>query len=227
MDPMIEVVKPGYEWSVMSLENFEYLEEHIECCGRVCYKSEDRITRGSAEKFVGRICRNNHESVLEHATATAFIICSRACSHQLVRHRLGSYSQESMRYVNYGNDGALKVVCPPSIGLEPGVYDCLDGLPIGKAYHWLSHMEACFAEYKAELDAGVRPGDARYVLPNATKTELAVTFNIRQWRHFFKTRCDSHAQWEIRDIATDMCTSLSRQYPAMFGDILEEENATS
>lgn len=216
---MITVVEPTYYWPETSLNMFPFLMEHVERCGRICYKSEDRITGGSAEKFVERICRSGHESVLEHASLTAIVICSRACSHQLVRHRIAAYSQESMRYVNYGKHDSLKVICPPSIGLAPGDYSV--GNPnddwTGRQNRWVGQIERAYGEYKRELVEGVRPEDARYVLPNATKTELAVTFNLRQWRHIFQQRAlNKHAQWEIRNIFLAILEDLSERMPSVF-----------
>lgn len=233
---MITIVQPHYYWPETTKDAFPSMLEHLERCGRICYKSEDLITKDSANKFVERICRNRHESVLEHCTATAIIVCSRACSHQLVRHRIAAYSQESMRYVNYGKKSSLQVICPPSIGIEPGDYVAENyenaGWLVwknGKQWNgplrqrlWIVQMEDAYSEYLAEVKEGVPPGDARFVLPNACKTEVATTYNLRQWRHYFRTRCDKHAQWEIRGIATAILTDMAERLPAVFSDIYEE-----
>ncbi len=223
---MITIVKPRFYWPQTTVDMFPHLLEHVERCGRICYKSEDKITNDSANKFVEKICKNQHESVLEHFSVTAIVICSRACSHQIVRHRIGTYSQESMRFVNYGKDNTLQVVCPPSIGLEPGDYSTAPGGTIfidgtrfqvrNVRYSWLKQIESAYEEYRHELADGVRPEDARYVLPNATKTELAVTYNIRSWKHFFKMRCSSKAQWEIREIAIAIQDDLRSRFPGVF-----------
>lgn len=227
---MITVVKPRFYWPKTILKMMPFLMEHIERCGRICYRSEDKITEDSAARFVKMINKSGHHSVLEHFNLTAIVVCSRACSHQLVRHRIAAYSQESMRFCNYGKDDSLKVICPPSIGLEPGDYIIEnDGLwrngilyipPLcpGKLTKWVGLIDSAYQEYKAELINGVKAEDARYVLPNATKTELAVTYNVRQWKHFFKMRCDKHAQWEIRGIATSIQDDLNQRFPAVFGD---------
>jgi thymidylate synthase (FAD) len=227
MVAMIEVVEPGFYWPDTTCAMFKYLTRHVERCGRICYKSEDKITKSSAKKFVRNICRNRHESVLEHASLTAIMIGSRAFSHQLVRHRIAAYSQESMRYVNYGKVDALKVICPKRIGLKPGVYGRYTGVKSARQCGWLANQEACYAEYLRELDDGVPPEDARYSLPISCKTEVAVTYNLRQWRHFLKIRTDSHAQWEIRDIATAICKQLKHDMPEVFADILEDTDAES
>jgi thymidylate synthase (FAD) len=241
---MITIIKPHFYWPETTVEMFPYIMEHIERCGRICYKSEDKITDDSAEKFVANICRNRHESVLEHCTVTAIVVCSRACSHQLVRHRIAAYSQESQRYCDYGKKSSLQVICPQSLDIDPGDYDAeywddgwqisKDGkqfkLPLGidrrskmRQRQWIISIDCAYSEYKAELTEGIPPGDARYVLPNATKTELAVTFNLRQWRHVFQERAlNRHAQWEIRGIFSDILVELKEYLPAVFCDLEKE-----
>jgi len=409
---MITVIEPSFYWPATTLQMFPLVMEHIERCGRVCYKSEDRITPISMTRFVEMICKNGHESVLEHASLTAIIVCSRACSHQLVRHRIAAYcidgeaesvlhchgrlssgkpysyfkrrkvrdlfamkqtshgrsrlrlvklnclneatgeivankvrdvvytgckpcveieveggyclratkdhlfftpvgwrrlediitekltvavngveqeyadyfkslepirprpsterkqqqlsvhfssimswkeigpidtydivmdaphhnfianglvvhnSQESQRFCNYKS--GLQVICPASIGLAPGDYESFgrmirqNGTVIDlppQQERWIHQVDAAYAEYKMEL-AELKPEDARYVLPNATKTELAVTFNCRQWRHVFRERAlNSHAQGEIRGIFSAILVDLKERLPAIFGDL--------
>lgn len=234
---MITIVKPSFYWPETTKEMFPLIMEHIERCGRICYKSEDKITDESAYRFVEKICRNRHESVLEHCVLTAIVICSRACSHQLVRHRIAAYSQESQRYCNYGKVESLKVICPKGIGLQSGDYFFENDQNVGwfrycegpilpdrvedeNQFAWLDTIDHCYNEYKEELRTGVKPEDARYVLPNATKTELAVTFNLRQWRHVFKERAlNRHAQWEIRGIFSSIYEDLKKRLPAVFEDL--------
>jgi len=198
-----------------------HLVRHIERCGRVCYKSEDRISDGSAEKFVRMICRNHHESVLEHASVSVVVICSRAASHQLVRHRLGAYSQESQRYVNYEKRG-YEVICPPSVGLPVGVYDTTqgrDGMTVVQA-GWYGAVAVALGTYEKLLESKCKPEDARFVLPNACKTELAVTYNLRQWRHVFRERAlNDHAQWEIKSIMRGIYNEFRKEMPSVFGDL--------
>lgn len=225
---MIEVIQPSYYWPETSVQMFPFLLEHIERCGRVCYRSEDRITKGSATRFVEMLRKSGHESVLEHASITAIVVCSRACSHQLVRHRIAAYSQESQRYINYNKRKLLQVICPPSIGVLPGVYESYgtmirqDEVVIDlpkQQTDWIHQINRAYDEYKREL-IDCKPEDARYVLPNATKTELAVTFNLRQWRHIFKERAlNRYAQWEIREIFLAILADLKTRLPAVFNDL--------
>ncbi len=221
---MITIIEPTWRWSDLALTTFPYITKHLEKCGRVCYRSEDHITEDSADKFVEKICRNQHLSVLEHATLTAHIQCSRACSHQLVRHRLAAYSQESMRFCNYGKRG-LQVICPPSIGVPPGEYGWPPsgtslGLLSNDQYTWVWGRERAYHEYLELLAEGIPPEDARFSLPIATKTELAVTLNLRMWRHVVRERAlNPKAQWEIRGIFTSIYEDLKEKLPAVFGDL--------
>lgn len=229
----ITVVKP----SVEVLTNMEGIVEYIEQCGRTCYKSEDRITRGSASRFVRTICRNSHESVIEHGIIGVRVVCSRAASHQLVRHRIASYSQESQRYINYGKRGFC-VICPPTIGIPEGSYLSDAGkwwLDQGKhkqplisfrQKRWLDVRKVEFEEYLLELEEGVNPEDARYNLPNACKTELITTMNLRTWRHVFRERAfNKKAQWEIRGIMLDLYATLNEHLPEIFEDLVGAQDS--
>jgi len=235
---IINVIKPVAHVMHVTPDAETFLEQ----CGRTCYKSEDRITSGSAERFVRMICRNHHESVLEHASMTARVICSRACSHQLVRHRIGAYSQESQRYINYKKKG-YEVICPPSWKVPVGEYDMVEfgghdghgwswrrGGPwtkenssISDRLGWLAYaFEAYEEQWEAKSDRS-KPEDARYFLPNVAKTEVVVTYNFRTWRHVFKERAlNSHAQWEIRSVMLGLMDDMVQLCPAVFGDLLDE-----
>jgi len=219
---MITIIEPSWSWLPLSEDIIARIPEHIEQCGRVCYKSEGYITEGSADRFVRKRCRDRHESVLEHASLTAHIVCSRAASHQLVRHRIAAYSQESMRYVNYGKCPSLRVICPPSIGLPPGEYPEWDHpkLATRRQANWLNTIHYCYQEYLDELKDGIRPEDARFVLPNASKTEVVATYNLRMWRHVICERgLNKHAQWEIRGIFSEIFDNLATRIPCVFDDL--------
>ena len=217
----ITIVKPGFE-ILTPKETIATYQKQIERFARVCYKSEDRITDGSAEKLIRHLLQskpNKHESVLEHLSISVLIICSRAASHQLVRHRIAAYSQESQRYCNYGKKG-FAVICPPSISESLGGFTQYD-LEVNRKDElnwWLALRFAEFGEYQRELDRGIPPEDARYNLPNAMKTEIVTTFNLRQWRHVFKLRAlDNHAQWEIRGIMLGILAEFRGMMPDIFG----------
>jgi thymidylate synthase (FAD) len=178
-------------------------ESLLEHAGRACYRSEPKGTPG---KFLKSRIREGHESIIEHASVTFEISgISRACTHQLVRHRIASYSQESQRYVEMS---APEFVVPPSVAENPEAMAAWDEFmgQVSDTYHRLR-----------ELD--VRKEDARFVLPNATTTRIIVTMNFRSLRHLFSVRCDKAAQWEIRALALEMLRQVYALAPAVFGDL--------
>lgn len=192
----------------------------IERAGRTCYKSEARITEDSSLKFLSTILRNGHESVIEHSSVTVKIICDRGVTHEIVRHRLASYSQESTRYCNYA--GGVTFVIPPWIDIEPGEYYARD---YAKFYvvpglkNWFYIMHQAEAEYKSLLAAGWTPQQARTVLPNSLKTEIVMTANLREWRHFFKLRTSAAAHPQMREIAVPMLAEFKARIPVIFDGI--------
>lgn len=229
---LITVVKPGF---VLSPYNrYDELTKLCEWAGRTCYKSEDKITVGSSTEFCERLLRQRpaHESVIEHATLSAKVTCSRSCSHQLVRHRIGiAISQESQRFCDAGKKG-FQVLCPPSIGLSDGKYYVSRGaegdltmnpFPTDdKQRRFLRDMYHAYDSYAYYRAQGVLPEDAREVLPNATKTELAITLNLRAWRHVFQERAlNPKAQWQIRGIFMGLLETFADRAPSLFADLLE------
>jgi thymidylate synthase (FAD) len=179
----------------------------IELCGRVCYKSEDKIKADSANEFVRKIIARGHESVLEHVSLTARFICDRGVTHEIVRHRIASYSQESTRYCNYG--GGEVVFIKPCF--------CEEGSPEYEVWH-----EACRLSeeyYNKMLNMGMTPQLARSVLPNSLKTELIMTANLREWRHFFKLRLSSGAHVQMREVARILFEEAKSKIPVIFDDI--------
>jgi len=184
----------------------EYILKFIEKCGRTCYKSEDKITTDSAEKFVRGLIKRGHESVLEHFNITVKVITNRGVSHEIVRHRIGAYSQESTRYVSY-KDG-IEVIAQP--GIE-------DNYEAGQC--WLEAMMDAEDHYRELITLGVKPEIARDVLPNALKTEIVITYNLRQWRHFIKQRSSKAAHPQIRQLAFMILEKFQREIPVIFDDI--------
>lgn len=203
---MIEIIKSTA--ILMSEINTLDIYKHIELCGRTCYKSDGKQTDISHEPFIKNLIKRGHESVLEHASVSFEIICSRACSHQLVRHRIASYSQESQRYVSYKKEDKLQVICPDSISVVGPLFK-----------YWLSNLEDIYDSYCYLIDCGVKPEDARSLLPNCVATRVSTTMNIRSWRHFLKMRLDKHAQGEIRDIANQVLATLTKKVPLLVQDI--------
>lgn len=209
----MKIVKPSFE--IMTPLDGGAVLRHIECCGRVCYKSEDKITDGSAEKFVSQILQRGHETVLEHFSFSVHFVCDRGISHEIVRHRLASYCQESTRYCNYSLgkfDGEITVVEPFYLtrGTEGWQY-------------WKVACQIAEKSYFHLLDWGCSPQEARAVLPNSLKTEVVMTANIREWRHFLQLRTSLAAHPQMREIATPLLRELQKKIPVCFDDINPEE----
>lgn len=198
----------------------------IELAGRTCYKSEERVTKDSSAKFVADIIKRGHESVLEHEKVTVRVICDRGVSHEIVRHRLASYSQESTRYCNYGKKEHLTFVIPSWCNLEAGevnqrdLYNNPAKITTDAAtLHWLNAMFLAEQGYLGLLKDGWRPEQARSVLPNSLKTEIVMTMNLREWRHFFRLRTAEAAHPDMRDLARPMLVSFKQFIPIVFDDI--------
>jgi len=179
----------------------------IEAAGRVCYKSEDKVTDTSAPAFVRGLIKRGHESVIEHASATFKFVCDRGVSHEIVRHRLAGYSQESTRYCNYGSRGGeIAVVVPPFTN-------------DADRQSWTEAMDACEQAYLSMIGRGCAPQLARSVLPNSLKTELFMTANFREWRHFLKLRTSSAAHPQMREVANMVLAWFQANYPVIVEDL--------
>ena len=205
----MRIIEPGYE--ILDTLDGQQILQKIETIGRVCYKSEDRMTADSAAVFLRQILKSGHESVVEHEKVTVRIICDRGVSHEIVRHRIASYSQESTRYCNYAKDkfGNEITVIRPSFWAE-------DSTAYGI---WKQSMEQIEKDYFALLAAGAKPEEARSVLPNSLKTEIVCTMNLREWRHFFRLRTSMRAHPQIREIAIPLLKDMQTQIPVIFDDI--------
>lgn len=206
----MKIIKPSVE--ILDDLNPEEILKKLELCGRVCYKSEDKITDKSAVKFISNIIKQGRESVLEHVSFSVRFICDRGVSHEIVRHRIASYSQESTRYCNYSKgqfNGEITVIEP--CFLVPGTegYDM-----------WYKACQMAEQYYFSMLDWGCSPQEARAVLPNSLKTELVMTANIREWRHFLKLRTSPAAHPQMREVADMLLTELNFILPSLFDDLL-------
>ena len=175
-----------------------------ELATRVCYKSEDKMKEGSAEKLIKGIIKSKHFGCLEHVNLTVKFICDRACSHQLVRHRLMSFNQKSQRYCK---EDDLEVIKPE--GLE-------------NTSLWLESCRQAENAYAEMIRRGEKPEVARGVLPNSTATEIYATANLREWRHFFELRCHRTAQRDIRSLALSLLCQMFKQYPVFFEDMVDK-----
>ena len=183
----------------------------IENCGRVCYKSEGKIEEGSAERFVANIIKRGHEAVLEHASITVKFVVDRGVSHEIVRHRLASYCQESTRYCNYSKDdfnNEITFIIPEYLDYKSEQWNV-----------WKDAMTSCEDAYFKLLNIGLSPQEARAVLPNSLKTEVIMTANLREWRTFFKLRTTSAAHPQMREVTQPLLDELKQLIPVVFDDI--------
>jgi len=185
--------------------------KQIELAGRTAYKSEDRITNNSAEKFVKMIIDRGHLSVIEHYSVTVRIICDRGVSHEIVRHRLASYTQESTRYCNYtkGKFGNEITV------IKPCFWDDNDE----KYLVWKQAIEQAEKSYNKLIELGAKPQEARSILPNSLKTEIVMTMNLREWHHFFILRTSKAAHPQMREIAIQLLKEFRKKIPVVFDEI--------
>lgn len=207
------IMEPSVEILNKSLNGVE-IAQLVEEAGRTCYRSEDKITENSYEKFLTGILRRGHESVIEHSSITVRFITDRGVTHEIVRHRIASYSQESTRYCNYGTDkfgGGIAVIRPSTISEGDPAYGI-----------WVRGVEAAERAYLDMLAAGCTPQQARAVLPNSLKTELVMTTNIREWRHFFRLRCSPAAHPDIREVALMLLVKFHAAIPLFFDDLYDE-----
>lgn len=205
----MKIINPNFE--ILSQVDGQAILQHIERCGRVCYKSEGKITETSAQTFVGSIIKRGHEAVLEHASVTVKFVVDRGVSHEIVRHRLAAYCQESTRYCNYAKDGfgrEITVIKP--LYLEEGS----EGWDV-----WKNACECAEEAYFDMLSWGRSPQEARAVLPNSLKTEVVMTANLREWRHFFNLRTAPAAHPQMREVTIPLLRRMQELIPVVFDDI--------
>lgn len=195
--------------------NGEQILKKIERAGRTCYKSEERSGPDTAIPFVKRVVESAHESVLEHEKITIRFICDRGVTHELVRHRIASFSQESTRYCNYSKEkyGSELTFIKPCFWQE--------GSP--EWNRWRQGCEATEEAYFDLLKLGASPEQARGILPNSVKTEIVVTANLREWRHIIRLRISTRAHPQIREIMIPLLEELKKRIPVVFDDISDNE----
>lgn len=224
----MKIIKPSAE--ILAPVNGVEVLKFIELIGRKCYKSEDKITDESAYKFVEMLIKRGHEAMIEHYNVSVLFTCDRGVSHEIVRHRIASYAQESTRYCNYSKDkhGNELTFIEPFFWAGP--------------HFTFSTTERCYEEWKKSCEAAEKtyiemltlgkasPQEARSILPNSIKTELVMTTNLREWRHFFKLRTAEGAHPQMREITIPLLQEFKRLIPIVFDDIhkcLEEEAGTT
>ncbi|MBR6228837.1 MAG: FAD-dependent thymidylate synthase [Eubacterium sp.] len=212
----MKVIKPSVE--IIDMDDYEKIIRKIEKIGRVCYKSEENIADGTAERFIGNILRRGHESVIEHEAVTVRFTCDRGVTHEIVRHRIASYSQESTRYCNYTSDkfGNEITVIDLASGFE---YDLNKEEDKKKYEIWERSMKEAEKAYFEMLEAGATAQEARSVLPNSLKTEIVITMNLRSWRNFFRLRTEKAAHPQMREVANIALAEFKEKLPLFFEDI--------
>ena len=231
---IMKLIKPSVE--ILKIDDINL----IELAGRTCYKSEDKITKDSAKTFVGNLIKNGHEAMIEHAAASAKVVCDRGIAHEIVRHRHFSFAQESTRYCNYSKDKFDKSVTfiiplwidiaegiytespvvgkfpsPRGGGVADGVAVRLNGQSENPSLIWFDSMLSAEKNYFELLAQGWVAQQARSVLPNSLKTEIVITGNFREWRHFFKLRCAQDAHPQMREIAGMIISEFEKLQPEM------------
>ena len=221
----MNVTKPSVE--IIDMKDYDEMIRKIEKIGRVCYKSEGNITEESAERFIRNILKRGHESVIEHEAVTVRMICDRGITHEIVRHRIASYSVQSQRYVRL--DG-FEYVTPPEVAADPEAsaafeqamraeneqYERIAALLKEGHTRRLMREEGLTEAAAAKKAEKLAIEDARFVLPNACETKMIVTMNARSLHNFFRHRCCSRAQWEIRALADEMLRLVYPVAPALF-----------
>lgn len=206
----MRIIKPSIE-ILTPINGIEVLK-HIERIGRVCYKSEDKITNESAPRFVKMLIERGHEAMIEHFSISVLFVCDRGVTHEIVRHRIASFAQESTRYCNYGKDkfdNEITVIQPMFFAEDSDQY-----------FHWKKLCEHSESAYMALLTQGASPQEARSILPNSLKTEIVMTANLREWRHFLKLRTASTAHPQMREVAIPLLNKFKEQIPVVFEDII-------
>lgn len=213
----MKIIEPSYEILTEISEGGIKELQHIEKIGRVCYKSEDKITEDgeSAKNFVKMLIGRGHEAMIEHSSLSVKFIVDRGVSHELVRHRIASFAQESTRYCNYSKDkfdNGITFIRP--FFFEEGTQNYNE---------WVYAMGIAEQSYLQMLKDGATPQEARSVLPNSTKTEITITANYREWRNFFKLRTAKAAHPQMQEVTRPLLKELKEKLPIIFDDIEVEE----
>lgn len=208
----MQIIQPSVE--IMSAVDGQAILRHLEIVGRTCYKSENLITGTSAETFVRKLISRGHEAIIEHESISVRFICDRGVSHELVRHRVASYAQESSRFCNYSKaqfNSEITVIKPCFL---------LEGTEAYRQWEWTMHRAEC--AYFDLLGIGLSPQEARCVLPNSLKTEVVMTANLREWRTVLRLRCSKAAHPQMREVMLMLLEKLHSLIPVVFDDIYEE-----
>ena len=207
------LINPSYE--ILGIYCGDEMLSLMENAGRTCYKSVNQTGKESTDAFIKAIVRMGHESVLEHSLMSVKFICDRGVSHEIVRHRLASFSQESTRYCNYTSDkfgNQLCFIIPSMFSLDSDGFET-----------WKLAMNEAEVSYQHLIRLGYKPEEARSVLPSSVKTEIVMSANFREWRHFFKVRAARYsgkAHPQMEELARPLLKEVKQLVPIVFDDII-------
>jgi len=211
----LKLIKTSFQ-ILTDLNNPTLIYQAIEKAGRTAYRSEGKITDTSYEKFIQLIKSKNHESVLEHQSISVKFIMDRGLTHEIVRHRLSSFTQESTRYCNYSDDKFGNDLT--FINIEPFLKNPFESMQV-----WMNCIEYIEKSYLALIELGETPQIARSVLPNSLASEIVVTANMRQWRHIFDLRTSKAAHPQMSDLMIQLLKEFKEKLPLLFDDINPNE----
>jgi len=204
----MKIIEPSYE--IISPIDRTYIMKHLEAIGRTCYKSEDKITDESSAPFIRNIIKSGHEAMIEHFSLSVRFVVNRSFTHEIVRHRIASFAQESQRYVNYGKEkhGSEITFIRPTFYKNQKLMDT-----------WELSMKEAEKNYFYLLSDGAKPQEARLVLPNSTRTEIVVTCNLRELRTIFSLRAATPADPAMREIMVPLLKDMKERLPDIFFDL--------
>lgn len=212
-DLSINIVEPSYE--ILTPIDYSEILKSIELIGRNAYKSEKSITDSSAEDFIKRIIKRGHESVIEHRYISVRFICDRGISHEIVRHRIASYTQESTRFCNYSKNKFNRTIT----FIMPYFWRPKENIIDEQYAIWYNTCQQSALAYFSLIDSGATAEQARSVLPTSLKTDIIATMNLREWRHFFRLRTHSSAHPQMLQLSIPLLKEFKEKLPAFFEDI--------
>lgn len=218
------IIEPSYE-ILTPIDGIAVLKQ-LEKIGRICYKSEEKISDDSYINFIKNIIKRGHEAIIEHFSVSVKFICDRGVSHEIVRHRIASFAQESTRYCNYSNDSfgnELTFILPffltTNNEIPKNISIYLNKYKNDAFSMWLKSMNEVEDTYFKLLAEDYKPQEARSVLPNSLKTEIVMTANLREWRHFLKLRASITAHPQMRQLAIPLLCEFHEKIPVIFDDV--------
>jgi thymidylate synthase (FAD) len=221
----MKLIKPYY--TILNENDLFRACKEIELAARTCYQSEGKITEDSYKALIAKLIKSGHEAMLEFGPSiTVKFVCDRGVSHELVRHRLCDFAQESTRYCNYSKNDEIVFITPPWIRNMPDPFICdnsysFNHVDVDTAL-WMESLLNSEASYLRLLELGWQPQQARAVLPNSLKTEINMKANIREWRHIFRLRCSPKAHPQMRELMIPLLQHFQRFAPELFNDITYE-----